>query len=216
MACPFIFIPINENSQRYMCSLINLPLVLPHRQRTPKLLTTPTNLHQILADGNCLFWALLYVITGRQVYHCLVRQKILSHMREIENLLRPHMNMPLSDYIQSTGMAQERVWGTDIEIFVACSLLSTDIYVYSNCTWYNIWMLDGSQNTCSRYIQHTSGVHYYVVLDVNLSTNSDTMTFDECAKRQISSVCSLPRKKLLRNESKVHNKTETTIEQANC
>ena len=42
------------------------------------------------------------------------------------------MIMPLNDYIQSTGMAQERVWGTDIEIFAASSLLSTDIYVYSN------------------------------------------------------------------------------------
>ena len=162
---------------------MDLPLVLPHRQRTPKLLTTPTNLHQILGDGNCLFRAPSYVITGRQVYHYLVRQKIVSHMRDIENLLRPHMNMSLNDYIQSTGMAQESVWGSDIEIFAASSLLSTDIYVYSNVgsnfTWnkFSKSMLDGSppQNTCSIYIQHTSGVDYDVVLDVSLSTNSDTI-----------------------------------------
>ena len=52
-------------------------------------------------------------------------------MRDIENLLRPHMNMSLNDYIQSTGMAQESVWESDIEIFAASSLLTTDIYVYS-------------------------------------------------------------------------------------
>ena len=161
-------------------------------------------------------------------------------MRDIENLLRPHMNMPLNDYIQSTGMAQERVWGSDIEIFAASSLLSTDIYVYSNVgsnfTWnkFSKSMLDGSppQNTCSIYIQHTSGVHYVVVLDVSLSTNSDTMTSDlkrgvdrqvldkECEninhslklKRKISTnVCSSPVKKLIKNEPKVHSKREKML-----
>ena len=220
---------------------MDLPLVLPYRQRTPKLLTTPTNLHQILGDGNCLFRALSYVITGRQVYHYLVRQKIVSHMRDIENLLRPHMNMSLNDYIQSTGMAQESVWGSDIEIFAASSLLSTDIYVYSNVgsnfTWnkFSKSMLDGSppQNTCSIYIQHTSGVHYDVVLDVSLSTNSDTIMVSdlkrgslgvdkqvldkECAninqslKRKISNACSSPVKKLLKNESKVYSRTEKKL-----
>ena len=68
----------------------------------------------------------------------------------------------LNDYIQSTEMAQESVWGSDIEIFAASCLLSTDIYVYSNVgsnfTWnkFSKSMLDGSppQNTCSIYIQH--------------------------------------------------------------
>ena len=48
-------------------------------------------------------------------------------MRTIEYHLLPHMNMSFSDYIRSSRVAEERVWGTDIEIFAAASLLSTDI-----------------------------------------------------------------------------------------
>ena len=96
-------------------------------------------------------------------------------MSSIENLLLPHMRMSLNDYFQSSGMHQEGVWGTDIEIFGACSLLATDIYVYTNTGAHYSWskfsqsMLDNSapQNMRSIYIQHTSGVHYDVVLDVN-------------------------------------------------
>jgi hypothetical protein len=94
-----------------MCSLVNLPLVLPHATKVPKVLTKPATLHNILGDGNCLFQALSYVITGRQVYHSVVRYKILDHMRTIENQLLPHMNMSLSNYIQSSGIWAEKKCG---------------------------------------------------------------------------------------------------------
>ena len=90
-----------------MCFLVNLPLVLPHATKVPKILTKPATLHNILGDGNCLFRALSYVITGRQVYHTVVRYKILDHMSSIENQLLPHMNMSLSNYIQLSGMGRE-------------------------------------------------------------------------------------------------------------
>lgn len=108
-------------------------------------------------------------------------------MRTIENHLLPHMNMSLSDYIRSSRMAEERVWGTDIEIFAAASLLSTDIYVYgstgTNFTW-NKSMLDGlpPQNTRSIYIQNTSGVHYDVVLSVCMGASSDRQNLSKKTK----------------------------------
>ena len=43
-------------------------------------------------------------------------------MREIENFLLPHINMPLDLYLEQSGMASVGTWGTDIEIFTACSL----------------------------------------------------------------------------------------------
>lgn len=48
-----------------------------------------------------------------------VRHKILEHMRSIENLLLPHMNMSLNNYSLASGMPNEMVWGTDTEIFAA-------------------------------------------------------------------------------------------------
>lgn len=127
------FIPLNENSQNLMCSLLGLPLISMHKIQHPKMLKNaqPAKIHNISGDGNCLFRALSFAITGRQIYHRLVRQKILNNMREIENLLYPHMNMSLDMYLAQSGMANETVWGTDVEILAASSLLSTDIYVYT-------------------------------------------------------------------------------------
>ena len=112
--------------------MVDLPLIFPLRPTIAKLLNEPAILHKITGDGNCLFRALSYIITGRQVYHNVIRNKILDHMSSIGNLLLPYMRMSLNDYFQSSGMHQEGVWGTDIEIFGACSLLATDIYVYTN------------------------------------------------------------------------------------
>ena len=61
---------------------------------------------RILGDGNCLFRALSYVITGQQFYHAQIRHKIINHMKNIENFLVPHMNTLLNCYLDKTGMAQ--------------------------------------------------------------------------------------------------------------
>ena len=121
---------------------------------------------RILGDGNCLFRALSYVITGRQVYHPQVRNKIINHMTSIENFLVPHLNTSLECYLHKTRMAQSGVWGTDIEIVIASSLLSTDIFVYTKFGDTYKWqkfsrtMLGGQkpENNCSIYLNHTNSI----------------------------------------------------------
>jgi hypothetical protein len=78
-------------------------------------LTKPVKLHNIIGD---VYFEPFHMLlpgnkytTGRQVHNIAVRQKILDYMRSIENLLRPHINMSLSDYIQSTRLATSRPWG---------------------------------------------------------------------------------------------------------
>ena len=66
---PFIFNPIDENAQRFLCSLVDLPLIFPHARKISKPLNKPIKLYNIIGDGNCLFRALSYIITGRQIYH---------------------------------------------------------------------------------------------------------------------------------------------------
>lgn len=39
------------------------------------------------------------------------------------------MNTSLDSYLAGSHMARNGVWGTDIEIFSAASLLSTDVFV---------------------------------------------------------------------------------------
>ena len=81
-------------------------------------------------------------------------------MRDIENELLPHMNCSLDEYLTRTGMGSDTVWGTDVEIFAASSLLKTDIYVHTkvgnNFKWLLfskmmlIWSLP--ENQCAIYI----------------------------------------------------------------
>jgi len=127
------FWPLNEKSQLFWCSSMKLPIITKHMEQPLKSIGEPSKVFHtcILGDGNCLFRALSYAITGRQVYHAEVRNKIINHMRSIEKFLVPHMNTSLNCYLHKTGMTQSGVWGTDIEILSASSLLSTDIFVYT-------------------------------------------------------------------------------------
>ena len=86
------FVAINERSQKFMCSLVDLPLIAVHKTRSTKTLGSPTELYYIQGDGNCLFRSLSYALTRRQIYHNIIRHKIINHMKDIESLLRPHMN----------------------------------------------------------------------------------------------------------------------------
>ena len=158
-----MFTPCDEGSQKFMCSITNLPLAVKHCLKPSKPLGKPSKLIHILGDGNCLFRALSYAVSGRQVYHTQMRVQIINHMYHIEHFLLPHMNRSLNSYLANSHMTRNGVWGTDIEIFSAASLLSTDIFVYTQFGETHKWlkfsrtMIDGKKpaNSCSIYLNHS-------------------------------------------------------------
>ena len=95
-----------------------LPLFVNHCSKHSKPLGTPPKLFQILSDGNCLFRALSYAVTGRQIYYTQVRAQIINHM-----------NSSLHSYLVNGQMARRKVTVRGIEILSAAPLLSTDIFV---------------------------------------------------------------------------------------
>ena len=99
-----------------------LPLVVNRCSKHSKPLGTPSKLIQILGDGNCLFRALSYAVTGRQIYYTRVRAQIINHM-----------NSSSDSYLVIGQMAREKVRVKGIDILSAASLLSTDIFVYTQC-----------------------------------------------------------------------------------
>ena len=172
----FFIEPCNTECQAFWCSALDLPLIVKYKKCSEmvKPLEKPSKLYRIVGDGNCLFHALSYVITGRQNYHSLVREKILKHMRCNEQALLAHINGSVNEYLARTGMGNQQVWGTDVEIIAASSLLETDIYVYTKVGFLYKWqrfsssILSGypAKNIGGLYLQNTSGVHYDIVLDV--------------------------------------------------
>ena len=97
-----------------------LPLVVNHCSKYSKPPGRPLKLIQILGDGICLFQALSYAVKGRQIYYTRVRAQIKNHM-----------NGSLDSYLVSDQKARNKVWVKYIEILSASSLLSTDIFVYT-------------------------------------------------------------------------------------
>ena len=64
-----MFTPCDEGSQKFMCSITNLPLAVKHCLKPSKPLGKPSKVIYILGDGNYLLRALSYAVSGRQVYH---------------------------------------------------------------------------------------------------------------------------------------------------
>ena len=84
---------------------MKLPIITEHTEQPLKPLGQASKLFHILGDGNCLFGALSYVITGHELYRAQIRHKIINHMENIEKFLVPHMNTSLNCYLDKTGMA---------------------------------------------------------------------------------------------------------------
>ena len=83
-----------------------LPLVVNHCSKHFKPPGTPSKLIQILGDGNCLFQALSYAVTGRQIYYTRVRAQIMKHM-----------NGSLDSYLVSGQRARNKVRVRGIQLF---------------------------------------------------------------------------------------------------
>ena len=88
-----------------------LPFVAKHCSKHSEPLGTPSKLIQILGDGNCLFRALPYAVTGRQIYYTLVRVQIINHM-----------NISKHSYLVNGQMTRNKVMVKGIEILSAASL----------------------------------------------------------------------------------------------
>ena len=95
------------------------------------------------------------------------------------------------------------MWATDVEIFSACSLLQTDIFVYTKvgqgCKWqkFSKSMLNESTpiNDRAIYLNHTGGVHYDVVLEVDFYLRPSNELYNTKKKRardNLTNECNQP------------------------
>ena len=98
--------------------VLNLPLQRP----MPGKIVRPTTVHPTGADGNCLFRAMAWIITGSESDHTRIRNSIVKYMKmyRISGNLE-HINR----------MATECTYGEDWELAAFASALNTPIHVYS-------------------------------------------------------------------------------------
>ena len=148
----FEFHPLHLHHRKSICqrvSLIMRKTEMAHSQVGEKLEKREPRVARVKGDGNCLFRALCVAITGWETGHMKIRQLVCDHIIDVG----PYNSKDASDgpqYLKDSGMRKDTVYGTDVEIFSAAQVLSTDIYVYhkyGNCLkWLYFPCVHGSGN----------------------------------------------------------------------
>ena len=83
---------MDEAWQRQACELLGIRFIRPFQRQesgSDMILTRPDmrSLRSIGGDGNCLFRALCYIISGSEAQHEELRSAIVAHMRSIPFLV---------------------------------------------------------------------------------------------------------------------------------
>ena len=141
---PFSYHPVNEHWQIGACAAMGLRYVCANGVsaggpavplRRPNL----TTLKNTRGDGNCMFRALSYLITGTQAQHLGERAAIVRHLLQYDDLFMCSAQVgvnvnynSLSEYIIGKQMDNNKEWGTEVELFAICHLLRTKVYIHTH------------------------------------------------------------------------------------
>ena len=118
---------------------------------TDVILTCPNSatLHNVAGDGNCLFRAFSYVITGSEHQHIEIRNALVNYMLSIENYLvgygddgnynylQPFGHTTVQNYIDSRHLDRPNTWGSELEMMCLSHMLDTVVYSFGaqNNNW---------------------------------------------------------------------------------
>ena len=185
------YYPVDEEWQKQACRTLGLVFVQPfhHASGGPDvILTRPDicSLQSIRGDGNCLFRALCYIVTGSEEQHFLLRSSIIAHMLRMPHLLcgigpdglRNYLvtyqggYTSVEDYIEKTRMAVNGTWGTDFEMTVFAHLLNTVVYSYDSRQYWVACFPHGVDRripesvTCKSLYIYLAFSHFSVVTNV--------------------------------------------------
>ena len=129
----FKFIPLLVNQRKAVCQRIGLEMRkmnMAHSQVGENLESRVPRVTHVKGDGNCLFRALAIATTGWEMGHLRIQDLVCDHIHDVG----PYTSKDASDgplYLRQTRMRKETIFGTDVELFSAYQVLSTDIYVFS-------------------------------------------------------------------------------------
>ena len=86
------------------------------------------------ADGNCLYRSLSKGLVGTEEYHYSVRCVLFGFISMNSNIFMPHIKQKhpgmtsINDYC--SAMSNNGIWGTDIELLAASTILQVPIYTH--------------------------------------------------------------------------------------
>ena len=147
-------------------------------------------LKKISGDGNCLFRAICYIVTGSEEQHFILRNILINYMLSIPHLLIGHGtdgrrnyadvlrmtdHSSVEQYINMTAMDRDGTWGSAIEIAAFSHMLNAPLYVYDVSHEVSRWItyfpstLDRSLNRniyCMSLYIYFTGNHFNVITSI--------------------------------------------------
>lgn len=131
-----IFKTLPASALPKLCNRMNIKfLKCPNYGNDKESAGKPSEIHSIRGDGNCLFRAISFALSGTENGHKSCRDSIVAHMRNssVTTKLSKYLDTNVNEYLEESNMDCNSVWATDAEILGAASLLDTDICVFSKC-----------------------------------------------------------------------------------
>ena len=122
------FNPVSSDWQQEKTTILSLPFIIPFASQTPLQIpgnAEPSMSKSIEKDGNSLFRALSFWLTGSEESHLRVRSLIVQYILEHYELLGVEEN-----YIEEENMECRGVPGTDVEVQAAANMMDTRIFIF--------------------------------------------------------------------------------------
>jgi len=154
--------PITENDEDELLKL---------RGQTKKLkltqeIKTNTSDHDfirvpILGDGNCLFRAILYSLTGWEELHFVLRELVCEYLKEKKEKFAAYfdgLEEGLMRHIQA--MKEESTWGTIYELYAASEMLCFNYIVYYSDSLVEYCSVEHSNEFPTIYLDFENGNHF--------------------------------------------------------
>lgn len=137
-----------------------------NRHKGPK----KQNIHKIIGDGNCLFRALSFAVTGNQKSFKKIRAAIVQLMEKNEdpNLVELMDNCSsVEEYLNKSKMKEDKTWGTDIEILIFARMLNCVVYLWNEKSWLTISHkpMEAIDETMTTIFLVGGSGHFDIVLD---------------------------------------------------
>ena len=86
-------------------------------------------------DGNCLFRSLSKALLGTEKYHYLIRTRLLGFVYANSSIFIPHIQQRCQSQMEvrqyCLAMDASGVWGTELEILAAATMLQAPVYTYT-------------------------------------------------------------------------------------
>jgi len=160
VADEFRFYPIPEDWQHRVCPELGLQFICANEcdaGGSQVKLAHPTFKYKVCPDGNCLFRAFSYLITGTEDQHFEVHCYIVEHLRSVGHmLLRIFISeATVEEYISNRRIDQMGAWGTNVEMVVLAHLFKANMYSY-NVNSCEYWVYE------PRWIGFVAGTEYYL------------------------------------------------------